>query len=67
MKVYKANIDNMNKVYPTQVPIINYSDILFVYKFREGEIRHHAVNDHTLGYVYSGEMTIDNEGNTTKL
>lgn len=67
MKVYKANIDNMNKVYPTQVPIINYSDILFVYKFREGEIRHHAVNDHTLVYVYSGEMTIDNEGNTTKL
>lgn len=57
----------MDKIYPIQGPIINYSDILFVYKFRDGEIRHHAVNDHTLVYVYSGEMTIDNEGEVTKL
>lgn len=29
----------MEKVYPIQKPIINYSDTLFVYKFHEGEIR----------------------------
>lgn len=57
----------INKVYPIQGPIINYSDILFVYRFREGEIRHHSVNDHTLVYVYSGEMTIEYEEKTTNL
>lgn len=57
----------MSKVYPIQKPIINYSDILFVYKFRDGEVRHHTVNEHTLVYVYPGEMTIDNEGQVTKL
>lgn len=57
----------MSKVCPIQKPIINYSDILFVYKFRDGEARHHTVNEHTLVYVYSGEMTIDNEGQVTKL
>lgn len=57
----------MEKVYPIQKPIINFSDTLFVYKFHEGEIRHHAVTDHTLAYVYSGEMTIVNNTKTTKL
>ena len=57
----------MEKVYPIQKPIINYSDTLFVYKFHEGEIRRHAVTDHTLVYVYSGEMTIVNKAKTTKL
>ncbi len=56
----------MGKVYPIQKPIINYSDTLFVYKFHEGEIRRHAVTDHTLVYVYSGEMTIVNKAKTTK-
>ena len=57
----------MGKVYPIQKPIINYSDTLFVYKFHEGEIRRHAVTDHTLVYVYSSEMTIVNKAKTTKL
>ena len=57
----------MEKVYPIQKPIINFSDTLFVYKFHEGEIRHHAVTDYTLAYVYSGEMTIVNNTKTTKL
>lgn len=45
-------------IYASQGPIINFSDILYVYKFREGEIRHHTVRDHTLVYVYSGELTV---------
>ena len=57
----------MENVYPIQDPIINYSDTLFVYKFHEGEIRCHAVTDHTLVYVYSGEMTIVYKNKTTKL
>lgn len=57
----------MEKVYPIQEPIINYSDTLFVYKFHEGEIRRHAVTDHTLVYVYSGEMTIVYKNKTIKL
>ena len=39
-------------------PIINFSDILFVYKFKEGEIKHHTIPEHTLLYVYSGELTV---------
>ena len=33
----------MEKVYPIQKPIINYSDTLFVYKFHEGEIRYPSI------------------------
>lgn len=54
------------KIYPTQDPIINFSDILYVYKFREGEVRRHTVGEHTLIYVYSGELTISHDGETIK-
>lgn len=49
-------------IYASQGPIINFSDILFVYKFREGEMRQHAVRDHTLMYVYSGELVLKQKG-----
>lgn len=52
-------IDLLKKmIYASQGPLINFSDILYVYKFREGEVRHHEVRDHTLVFVYSGELTI---------
>lgn len=48
----------LTMIYDTQEPIINFSDILFVYKFRDKEVKHHKVNDHTLVYVYSGELEV---------
>lgn len=54
------------KIYSPQEPIINFSDILYVYKFREGEVRRHTVNEHTLVYVYSGELTINHTGETIR-
>lgn len=52
-------------IYASQGPLINFSDILYVYKFREGEVRHHEVRDHTLVYVYSGELTVKQEHHRT--
>lgn len=48
----------MEKVYPEQAPIINYSDILYAYRFRVGEVCRHAMIDHSLVYVYSGKLNI---------
>lgn len=52
----------MEKVYPGQSPVINYYDVLVAYKFRDGEVCRHAMADHSLVYVYSGKLTIVNEG-----
>lgn len=52
-------------IYASQGPLINFWDILYVYKFREGEVRHHEVRDHTLVYVYSGELTVRQQGHRT--
>lgn len=49
------------RIYDTQKPIINFSDILYVYKFRDGEVRHYEVRDHSLVYVYSGVLEVVNQ------
>lgn len=54
-------------IYPSREPIINFSDVLYVYKFRDGEICRHTMSDHTLVYVYSGRMTIVSDGKTVHL
>lgn len=54
----------MEKIYPGQPPVINYSDVLVAYRFREDEVCRHAMADHSLVYVYSGRLTIVNEGKT---
>lgn len=57
-------IDN-SKIYTSQDPIINYYDILIVFKFRENEVCRHIMSDHTMIYVYSGEMIV-RDGKTVK-
>lgn len=54
----------MEKRYPGQQPLINYSDVLVEYRFRNDEVCRHAMADHTLVYVYTGKLTIVNEEKT---
>lgn len=48
-------------------PALNYNDILVLCTFRENEVCHHAMIDHSLVYVYSGKLTIVSEGKHTVL
>lgn len=57
----------MEKVYPGQAPTINYSGVLYAYRFRDSEVCRHAMTDHSLVYVYAGQLTIVNEGRTCVL
>ena len=52
----------MQQVYDTKNPIINFSDILYVYKIYEGQVLHHEVRNHTLAYVYSGQLEVSYKG-----
>ncbi len=46
-------------------PIINFHDILYVYKVYDGEVLCHQMSDHCIVYVYSGVLRVKYNGKTT--
>ncbi len=55
----------MSIYFKPKKPIINFHDILYVYKVYDGEVLCHQMGDHCLVYVYSGVLRVRYNGKTT--
>lgn len=51
--------------FESKKPIINFHDILYVYKVYDGEVLSHQMSDHCIVYVYSGVLRIKYKDKTT--
>ena len=51
--------------FESKKPIINFHNILYVYKVYDGEVLSHQMSDHCIVYVYSGVLKVKYKDRTT--